>query len=110
MSDFLKTNYQQIIWLFIVAVFLIAFSLFVWWFFSRRKEKKDIKLDLDKKRKEIIFEVIKNGKELNNIEVVKLLNLRPKDARRYLFELAKERKIIIHEDINGDEVYKLKEN
>lgn len=107
MNNFFKTNYQEITWVVVIVMFLVFGGLFIWWFISRNKKKKVVKSNLSKERKNILFEMIKRGKELNEEEASNLLDINIKKAHQYLFELAKERKIIMHKDIGEDNIYKL---
>ncbi len=110
MNGFLTSNYQAITWLFIAVLIVATLGLFAWWFVSKHKNKKDVKSNLLDKRKEVLFEMIKAGKKLNDEEAAELLDINIKKAHRLLFELAKEKKVIIHKDVGQERIYKLKNN
>jgi len=106
---FIKSNYQL---LFYAIVFLVAVAAIVWFIWRTsskvKNRKRGIRILRDK-RKEIIYEVIKNSEDLSEKKAAELLQISVAEARRYLTELVKEEKIIIAEDFNQTPSYKIKE-
>ncbi len=106
---FIKSNYQL---LFRIIVFLVAIAAIIWFIWrtsSKVKNKKRGTRILRDKRKEIIYEVIKNSEDFSEKKAAELLQVSVAEARRYFTELVKEEKIVIVEDFNQTPLYKIKE-
>jgi hypothetical protein len=108
-ESFIKSNYQIVLWVIIIAAAFLIFFYFFRDIFSKTKVKKGAKEGLISERKEVIFELVKGkGEEgINEKEVSDFLGIKEKEAHRYLIELVRERKVIIDSDIGQVPRYKI---
>ncbi len=107
-ESFVKSNYQLIFW---VAVLAVAVVLVLWFVFrasSKMKKRKEAGKMLRAERKEMVFELVRGGDGMAEEEIAGFLNIPENEVHGYLVELINEEKIMMGSNVGYITRYKFK--